>query len=63
MSPVVKQLGQQHKGNVFEPIITFQHKYPPTKLMWVPDIRGNMENIMATSGESLKIFKINNETK
>jgi hypothetical protein len=31
--------------------------------MWVPDIRGNMENIMATSGESLKIFKINNETK
>jgi hypothetical protein len=31
--------------------------------MWVPDVRGNTENIMATSGESLKIFKINNETK
>jgi hypothetical protein len=31
--------------------------------MWVPDIQGNTENIMATSGESLKIFRINNETR
>ena len=31
--------------------------------MWIPDIRGNYENIMATSGESLKIYNINNENK
>ena len=31
--------------------------------MWIPDIKGHYENIMATSGESLKIFKINYEDK
>ena len=51
------------KRQSYEPIITFEHKYPPTKLMWVPDLRGNYENIMATSGESLKIYNINNESK
>lgn len=47
----------------FEPILTFPHKYPPTKLMWIPDIRGSYDNIMATSGESLKIYMINDEKK
>ncbi len=30
--------------------------------MWIPNIRGNHENIMATSANSLKIYQINNET-
>lgn len=29
--------------------------------MWIPDTRGNYDNIMATSGESLKIYNINND--
>jgi len=31
--------------------------------MWIPDTRGHYENVMATSGESLKIFRINYEEK
>jgi len=27
--------------------------------MWIPYTRGNYENVMATSGESLKIYNIN----
>lgn len=59
--------------------MTFAHKYPPTKLMWIPDLvfiflflffikinptifkflniiqKGTYKDILATSGESLKI--------
>ena len=31
--------------------------------MWIPDIKGNYENVMATSGESLKIYQIDFESK
>jgi hypothetical protein len=31
--------------------------------MWIPDTRGNYSNVMATSGESLKIYQINYDEK
>ena len=38
---------------------SFNHKYPPTKLMFIPDLEGAYADIMATSGETLKIWQIN----
>lgn len=34
-------------------------KYPPTKLMWVPDLTESYPDIFATSGDSLKIWEVN----
>ncbi len=42
----------------FEVKTSFTHKYPPTKLMWIPDMEGNYPDIMATSGETLKIWQV-----
>lgn len=43
----------------FEVKNSFTHKYPPTKLMWIPDTLGsNSSDIMATSGETLKIWEL-----
>jgi len=37
------------------------HKYPPTKLMWIPDLSESFPDIFATSGESLKIWQVNED--
>ena len=42
----------------FEVKGSFTHKYPPTKLMWIPDLEGVCPDIMATSGETLKIWHV-----
>lgn len=45
----------------FEVKSSFTHKYPPTKLMWIPDLEGAYPDIMATSGETLKIWQVNDD--
>ncbi|KAL4505903.1 hypothetical protein ABPG72_013664 [Tetrahymena utriculariae] len=48
---------------MFEKKCSFEHTYPPTKLIWIPDINGEYSDILATSGEYLKIWEVkNNET-
>eukprot|EP00828_Plagiopyla_frontata_P003920 TRINITY_DN11325_c0_g1_i14.p1 TRINITY_DN11325_c0_g1~~TRINITY_DN11325_c0_g1_i14.p1 ORF type:complete len:405 (-),score=79.32 TRINITY_DN11325_c0_g1_i14:170-1384(-) len=46
----------------FDEVFKFEHKYPPTKLMWIPDLDEKYPDILATSGESLKIYEINQES-
>lgn len=50
------QLDNNYEG--FEIKGSFIHKYPPTKLMWIPDLEGVCPDIMATSGETLKIWHV-----
>ncbi len=40
----------------FERKAIFDHEYPPTKIMWVPDTSGTQKDILATSGEYLRIW-------
>lgn len=41
----------------------FNHKYPATKIMWIPDPENNHPDLMVTSGEALKVWSIeNNQT-
>ncbi|EGR30663.1 WD repeat protein [Ichthyophthirius multifiliis] len=54
----IVQLNQE-KGE-FEKKCSFEHKYPPTKLIWIPDKKGSHPDILATSGEYLKIWQVQN---
>ncbi|UXI18481.1 hypothetical protein NH340_JMT04424 [Sarcoptes scabiei] len=40
---------------------TFDHPYPTTKIMWIPDIKSNLPDLLATSGDYLRIWRFNND--
>lgn len=37
---------------------SFQHQYPPTKIMWVPDLSNSYPDIMVTSGDALRVWSV-----
>ena len=37
---------------------TFDHPYPTTKIMWIPDHDGNKSDLLATSGDYLRIWRV-----
>ena len=41
----------------------FDHEYPPTKMLWIPDAKGTSSDLIATSGEYLRIFEIGEDNK
>ncbi len=42
----------------------FNHYYPATKVMWMPDTKGTWPDLLATSGDYLRIWKVSdNPTK
>lgn len=44
----------------FERRAMFEHPYAPTKMMWVPDYTGSRPDLLATSGECMRIWQIGN---
>ena len=36
---------------------TFDHPYPTTKIMWIPDTKGLFPDLLATSGDYLRIWR------
>ena len=36
---------------------TFDHPYPTTKIMWIPDTKGMFPDLLATSGDYLRIWR------
>jgi WD repeat-containing protein 68 len=42
----------------FAATATIDHPYPCTKLMWIPDTAGRSPDLIATSGDYLRIFKV-----
>ena len=43
---------------VCDPALTFKHEYPATKLMFCPDKEGSRPDLLATTGEFLRVWKI-----
>lgn len=43
----------------FYPKSTFDHPYPTTKIMWVPDAKGVYPDLLATSGDYLRVWRVN----
>ncbi|KRX23653.1 DDB1- and CUL4-associated factor 7, partial [Trichinella nelsoni] len=39
----------------------FDHPYPATKIMWIPDIRGQYTDLLATSADYLRIFRVSED--
>ncbi|CAB3398922.1 unnamed protein product [Caenorhabditis bovis] len=37
---------------------TFDHPYPATKIMWIPDQKGSHPDLLATSGDYLRLWRI-----
>lgn len=37
---------------------TFDHPYPTTKLMWIPDTKGVYPDLLATSGDYLRVWRV-----
>ncbi|XP_019850450.1 PREDICTED: DDB1- and CUL4-associated factor 7-like isoform X2 [Amphimedon queenslandica] len=53
----IVQLNEE-TGN-FSHTATFDHPYPTTKIMWIPDMVGQLPDLVATSGDYLRLWRIN----
>ncbi|GAB1602815.1 DDB1- and CUL4-associated factor 7 [Argonauta hians] len=43
---------------------TFDHPYPTTKIMWIPDAKGVFPDLLATSGDYLRVWRVGeNDTR
>jgi WD repeat-containing protein 68 len=51
---------QSHDG--FKKINEFKHEFPPTKIMWIPDVDGTRKDILATTAEYLRIWEYQDDT-
>eukprot|EP00794_Sanderia_malayensis_P006355 gene6355-7083_t len=40
---------------------TFDHPYPTTKIIWIPDSKGNYPDLVATSGDYLRVWRVGSE--
>ena len=41
--------------------LQFQHPYPPTKIMFIPDKECNCPDLVATTGDYLRIWQLTEE--
>ena len=39
---------------------TFDHPYPTTKIMWIPDPATHYPDLLATSGDYLRLWRVGN---
>eukprot|EP01120_Amphizonella_sp_Union-15-10_P008919 TRINITY_DN3296_c0_g2_i1.p1 TRINITY_DN3296_c0_g2~~TRINITY_DN3296_c0_g2_i1.p1 ORF type:complete len:329 (-),score=58.35 TRINITY_DN3296_c0_g2_i1:106-1092(-) len=51
------------KTGQFENKGEFDHAYPTTKIMWIPDKTGSKEDLLATTGDYLRIWEVGEEGK
>uniref|UniRef100_A0A915HXZ6 Uncharacterized protein n=1 Tax=Romanomermis culicivorax TaxID=13658 RepID=A0A915HXZ6_ROMCU len=40
---------------------SFDHPYPATKVMWFPDVNGQYPDLLATSADYLRLFRISDD--
>lgn len=58
MSPQVQIVGLEEENSEFVCRNTFDHPYPTTKTMWIPDTKGVYPDLLATSGDYLRIWRV-----
>ena len=54
-------LDEQRREFPAEPTHRFDHPYPCTKIMFVPDAEGTSEDLLATSGDYLRVWRIGDD--
>uniref|UniRef100_A0A3Q3QE73 Uncharacterized protein n=1 Tax=Monopterus albus TaxID=43700 RepID=A0A3Q3QE73_MONAL len=58
MSPQVQIVGLEEESSEFVCRNTFDHPYPTTKIMLIPDTKGAYPDLLATSGDYLRIWRV-----
>ena len=53
------RFGEEEQG--FQKINEFEHEYPPTKVMWMPDVSSSTKELIATSAEFIRIWELDPE--
>jgi WD repeat-containing protein 68 len=51
---------REDRGSL-ERVLTFDHHYPPTKLMWIPDTTGSRPELLASTSDCLRIWQTGTE--
>lgn len=51
-------VGLEEESSEFICRNTFDHPYPTTKIMWIPDTKGMYPDLLATSGDYLRIWRV-----
>lgn len=46
----------------FDEIGSFEHPYPATKIMWLPDQTGARRDLLATTGDYLRLWSFSDNT-
>jgi WD repeat-containing protein 68 len=54
-------VNQQRGSFVSMPKLTFQHPYPPTKVMFIPDKDGTQVDLLGTAGDFLRLWRVTDE--
>ena len=54
-------LDEERREFPAEPTHRFDHPYPCTKIMFVPDKEGTSEDLLATSGDYLRVWRIGDD--
>jgi WD repeat-containing protein 68 len=57
----IVQLNDETGHFFVDPKLTVQHPYPPTKIMFIPDKECQKPDLMATTGDFLRIWQINED--
>jgi WD repeat-containing protein 68 len=47
--------------NAFERVATFEHPYPTTKIQWHPSTSNNNEDLLATTGDYLRLWQVKDD--
>lgn len=56
-------MGLEEESSEFVCRNTFDHPYPTTKIMWIPDTKGVYPDLLATSGDYLRIWRVGSPLK
>lgn len=59
----VQLVGLEEESSEFVCRNTFDHPYPTTKIMWIPDTKGVYPDLLATSGDYLRIWRVSTGKK
>ncbi|KAH7421379.1 hypothetical protein KP509_13G054400 [Ceratopteris richardii] len=57
----IVQLDEETGYFISKPEFSFEHLYPPTKIMFVPDKECQMPDLLATSGDLLRVWQIHDD--
>ena len=58
---VKKNPGSEDSNTSLYKAAEFDHPYPCTKIMWNPDIRHGSQDLIATTGDYLRVWSVKND--